>query len=164
MPVRPSPLLRCIAVVAAVVAGCGQSADTAAACIELREPEDPSSQQHVIDDDGVQYLTTPPTSGPHIAGPTPSGVLQNPVAEPIQVRLLEAGGVMVNHDPQLPEATIAELSTLAGDNFVVAPSASVLDHPIVVTAWTWKLICTSADLDAIETFATNRAADAPGLD
>lgn len=146
---------------AAVVLLTGCGADNASGCIELREPEDQASGLHVLTDDSFEYETHPPTSGAHIAGPTPSGVLDTVVAAPIQVRLLEAGGVMIQYDP----ATIdpAALAGLGDELTVVAPGADLPDL-VVVTAWTWKLSCSEVDVERVERFAAERRDDAPGLD
>lgn len=144
------------------VVACG--ADEAASCIELREPEDQASGQHVLAQGAVEYLTSPPTSGPHIAGPTPEGALSTPVAEEIQVRLLEAGGVMVQYDDSVDAVDVDALAAISSSVIVVAPTVGELPDRIVATAWTWKLTCSTLDVERIEAFAAERGPDAPGLD
>ena len=151
--------LRWILAAVVLVTGCGSS-DTSS-CIELREPEDQASGLHVLTDEAFEYQTYPPTSGAHIAGPTPAGVFDTTVALPIQVRLLEAGGVMIQYDPAAIDP--ASLHGLADDLTVVAPGADLPD-PVVVTAWTWKLSCSEVDFERIERFSLERRDDAPGLD
>jgi len=129
-------------------------------CTELREPEDPTSDRHIVGNDRFEYLTHPPTSGPHVAGPVPSGVLTEPVPPALQVRLLEAGGVMVQYDPSVDAA---DLLPLADDRTVVAPGDE-LPAPVIATAWTWKLSCAVAAIEQIERFADARRLTAPGLD
>lgn len=155
-PVRPLPWTLAALL---MVAACGDAGD-AGSCVELREPEDPASDQHVLTEGAFEYLTDPPTSGPHVAGPTPSGALQQPVARAIQVRLLEAGGVLVQHDGSIAAAALAEL---ADETTVVAPAES-LPAPVVATAWTWKLSCEDVDVERIAQFASERRGDAPGAD
>lgn len=147
-------------ILAAVVllASCGS--DNAATCVELREPEDPTSSQHVLEDGSFVYQTYPPTSGAHVAGPTPSGVVGKPVPLALQVRLLEAGGVMVQYDPSIDAA---ELLSLADDQTVVAPGSD-LPAAVIATAWTWKLSCDTIDVEQIKRFASERRTAAPGLD
>jgi hypothetical protein len=149
-------------VLVALLAGC--SGDGTAACVELREPQDPASGLHVLEAGVAEYRTDPPTSGPHIAGPTPSGPLTGPLDPAIQVRLLEAGGVMIQYDDSLSPAEIAALEAFGDDLVVIAPAATDLAEPVVVTAWTWKLSCGSVSDDAIRDFIAQRPADAPGLD
>lgn len=148
--------------VGALLTACGDGGS--AACVELREPQDPASGQHVLAAGAVEYLSDPPTSGPHIAGPTPSGALDTPLDPAIQVRLLEAGGVMIQHDGSLSPAEVAALEAFGGDLVVVAPTGSDLEEPIVVTAWTWKLSCSAVDDGAVRDFIASRPSDAPGLD
>lgn len=152
---RPS---RWILAAAVLLAGCGS--DGAAGCVELREPEDPTSSQHVLRDGSFEYQTHPPTSGAHVAGPTPSGVLAEPVPLAIQVRLLEAGGVMVQYDTSVDPTP---LETLANRTTVVAPGRD-LPAAVVATAWTWRLTCSEVDLDRLAAFSAERRLDAPGID
>lgn len=155
-PVKRSPW---IVTLVLAIAACGNGGDEGG-CIEVREPEDPASRQHVVADETADYQTNPPTSGPHVAGPTPSGVLAEPVAAAIQVRLLEVGGLMIQYRADVdPEP----LGRLAGADVVVAPGTDLPD-PVVVTAWTWKLSCDTIDLAEIERFAAERPRDAPGFD
>jgi hypothetical protein len=146
-----------------LVVACGGD-DAAATCVELREPEDQASGRHVLSEGTVEYQTEPPTSGPHIAGPTPAGVLDARVPREIQVRLLESGGVMVQYDDAVVGAELEQLRSIGSATIVVAPAASQLPTRIVATAWTWKLSCSAVDLRALEAFAAERPADAPGLD
>ena len=150
---------------AVAAAACGGGGGGSAGCRELREGEDPLSIQHIVDPDGYRFLTEPPTSGPHIAGPTPEGVVDQPIANAIQVRILESGHAVVQYDPASVDDTgRAALAALADHGAVVAPGVD-LPAPVVATAWTWKLTCQSADdLAAIERFVTERPADAPGAD
>ena len=145
-----------------VMVACGGHDDVA--CTELRESEDQSSGQHVLAEGEVAYQTSPPTSGPHIAGPAPSGVLATPVAEEIQVRLLESGGVMVQYDDSVVGAELEQLKSVASSRIVVAPASSDLPGRIVATAWTWKLTCSAIDLPTLDAFAKTRTAAAPGVD
>jgi hypothetical protein len=139
---------------------CGSN--RAADCVEIREAVDPGSFTHVIDPDVVTYRTHPPTSGPHVAVPTPSGVLPDPLAAPLQVRILESGGVLVQHE-EVDSTTVAALEGLAGDGIVVAPGVD-LPAPVVATAWTWKLTCDQLDIDALDEFIETRRSAAPGSD
>ena len=87
--------------------------------------------------------------------------MARPVDPAIQVRLLEAGGVMIQYDDTIDPALLAPL----GDELVVvAPTFGDLPAPVVVTAWTWKLSCSEVDTAAIRDFIERRPADAPGLD
>ncbi|HAB57923.1 MAG: hypothetical protein CL433_10580 [Acidimicrobiaceae bacterium] len=146
-----------------LVVGCdGNGAATT--CVELREPEDQASGRHVLSGGTVEYQTDPPTSGPHIAGPTPAGVLDDGVPPEIQVRVLESGGVIVQYDESVVGTELEQLRSVGSLAIVVAPAASELPARIIATAWTWKLSCSAVDLRTLEDFAAERSADAPGLD
>jgi len=154
-----------------LLTGCGGGSGV---CSELREPEGPQSGLHVIGDD-VSYQTDPPTSGPHWAIEAPTGLQQAILPLPVQVRILESGGVLVQ---SADAGALAELAPLAesaklpedglgsslGDWLVIAPGPDDLDSLVVATAWTWKLQCTAVDLDAIRAFAEQRRHAAPGPD
>ena len=143
------------------VAGCGDN--SAAGCREIREPEDPLSIQHVIDAGSATFLTDPPTSGPHTAGRAARGLLDQPLAPAAQVRVLESGGVVVQYEAPASEVDVRSLLDANEVLLAIAPGTD-LPAPVVATAWTWKLTCDTADLDAISRFAQLRAAEAPGED
>ena len=65
------------ALLAMVATACGD--DAAGGCVEVREPEDPLSIQHVIDPDAVDFDQPHPSSGPHLSGPAATGVLGEPL-------------------------------------------------------------------------------------
>lgn len=155
-------LLTLLTAAVLTLTACGDTG-TGAGCVEVREPEDPLSIQHVLDPDSVTFRTDPPTSGPHLSGPPVRGVLDAPVTPAAQVRVLEDGGVMVQ---ATSDDHLASLVPLADDGdvpIVVAP-ADELPAPVVATAWTWKLTCETPDLDRLREFADARSDDAPGLD
>lgn len=149
-----------LALLGVLVVGCG--GDDAASCIELREPVDPLSDQHVLESGFAQYRTNPPTSGPHVAGPTPSGSLPNPLDPALQVRILEGGGVVIQYDDTLSEDEILDLRNRGRRDIVVAPAFGDMPGRIVVTAWTWKLTCSGIVDERIQTFIDTRPEDAPG--
>lgn len=148
--------------VALLASACGSSGD-GTGCREIHEDIDPLSVQHVLGAAEPTYLTDPPTSGPHASGPAVVGLFEEPISRPAQVRALEAGGVVVQYMAPL---TDIDLRTLLDNNNVViaiAPAEN-LPAPVVATAWTWKLACDDANLDAIRSFIARRPGDAPGDD
>ena len=131
------------------------------------EALDPRSTQHLLPGaPPPDYAGDPPTSGPHVAAPEVSGLQTVPVAEPVQVGVLEAGGVMVQHRPDLPPGDRARLASLAGPatpaagKVVVAPNPE-LKEPVVATAWRHRLSCRSLDLAALRAFVAERAGKGP---
>jgi hypothetical protein len=157
-------LLLVLALVGAV-AGCGGGGSKAGgACgAEVREAFDPNSLQHVLPGARApEYLTNPPTSGPHVPGPKLSGVRTEVLDKPTQVGALEAGSVLVQYR-DLDAAAIASLSSVAGDQVVVAPNPDLPDK-VVITAWVFKQTCSSVDTAAIGQFVTTHRGNGPGID
>ncbi len=152
-----------VIVLSQLAIACGGGSGSAA-CVELREAEDQQSGLHVLSDEGLVYLTDPPTSGPHASGDSPTGVLDSPLLAPVQVRILEGAGVVVQYDARVSSTDIDALNAIAGAVVVVAPAADELPAPIVATAWTWKLTCSDADVERIQSFAEERRVDSPGFD
>ena len=149
----------------AVVAGCGGGGGKAsAACsAEVREAFDPNSLQHVLPGGRVpEYLTNPPTSGPHVPGPALSGVRTDVLDKPTQVGALEAGSVLLQHR-DLDEASRKQLQALAGQQVIVAPNPDLPDK-VVATAWVTKQACSSVDIAALDAFVAAHRGKGPGID
>ena len=136
------------------LAGCDKSAS---ACdVPIREELDPNSLLHVTDPSAAVYKTDPPTSGPHMAASAPGGLVRSPMKPAVQVTILERGDVLVQYRDS---GDLAALQGLVGTRVVVAPQPS-LPARVVVTAWTYKLVCKSVDTDAITKFAEAHAGKA----
>lgn len=128
----------------------------------LVEPLDPRSTQHLLPGSPPpSYATDPPTSGPHTSGGAVTGVQDQPVDSPLQVAVLEEGGIMVQYRPDLPAADIGALSQVAADKVVVAPNPS-LSKLVVATAWRHRLTCRSVDLVELRGFISDRQGKGPG--
>ena len=140
---------------------CGDGAADGS-CVEIREPEDPLSIQHVIDPEAVVFQTNPPTSGPHLSGPPLEGLFEQPITHAAQVRTLESGAIVVQYRSTVDHDELRPL--LDGSvSFALAP-ADALPAPVVATAWTWKLTCDGPDVSRIREFAAARGVVAPGID
>lgn len=117
----------------------------------VEEPLDARSTTHLLPSaPEPTYLADPPTSGPHVAGPVPTGVRTEPLPRPVQVAVLEKGGVVVQHRG-LPDTERRRLEALAGEEVVVAPQPA-LPAPVVATAWRHRLECRSAAVAPLEGF------------
>lgn len=137
-------------------AGCGDGSSVSSTCDQpIREELDPASLTHVIDPEGANFKTNPPTSGPHVSGAVPTGLVDNALPGAVQVAILEAGDVIVQYR-DLSGADLDEVKLFAGEQVVVAPSPD-LPAPVIATAWTYKLTCDALDIDAIETFIADHA-------
>ena len=126
----------------------------------VREALDPQFLVHVLGDEGLEYTSDPPTSGPHQPGPPVEGVADEPLTRPVQVGVLEQGDVLLQHRPDLPAEQVAELEGLAGEGVVVAPNPD-LEDPVVATAWLYKRTCDGVDVDALRDFADERRGKGP---
>ncbi len=159
MPRRvPTRLLAAVVgTVFAVTAGCGDAGGgpsvpgRGCAGVET-DPLDPRSTQHLLPGaPEPAYASDPPTSGPHLVTPAlPRGVQSEPVPRPLQVTVLEGGGVLIQHKDLTPRERAA-VEALAEPEVVVAP-APVLPAPVVATAWRRRLMCTTVDVAALRDF------------
>ena len=158
----------CAAVVALAGSACQDGAGSGPATAgpsgcgpEVSEPLDPGSAQHVLPGaPEPRYPGPAPTSGPHQAGPVPTGAQDRPLPRPVQVALLEQGGVLVQHR-DLGEEDRRRLEARAGGRLVVAPNPA-LPAPVVATAWGRRLECRGVDLGALDRFATRPGRHSPG--
>ena len=133
------------------VTACGSTASTACEGPDFEEL-DPQSIVHVITDDGVTYLTDPPTSGPHASGAIPDGDLDQALSPSLQVAVLERGDIIVQFQPDVVSAE--QRSSISGDG-VVTFANSDLDAALIATAWQHRLTCTEFDRDAIVAFRSD---------
>ena len=131
---------------------------------ETEEALDPGSVRHVLPGaPEPAYATDPPTSGPHLAGGAVGGVQSEPLPRPVQVAVLEEGGVVVQHQG-LDRAGRARLEALAADDVAVAPNPD-LPSSVVATAWQHRVVCGDAgeaSVDAVERFVADHRGGGPG--
>lgn len=166
-PRRPTRLLGAAALLAAVLAGCGgDDGDAAAAgptdvCGEIEHPT-VQGGGHLLGDTAppVPYSSVPPTSGWHSSGVPPTGVAAEPLSEPEQVALLEAGGVVVTHHGVDAEALapITELveGELAG-RVAMTPYDGLEAGEVAFTGWGVLQRCDGVDVAAFEAFVATYA-------
>jgi hypothetical protein len=161
-PYRPRRAPLTGALVLLLVAACGGGDDDAATCGPItREALDSSYLVHVVGPEtDVEYTSDPPTSGPHQAGPPVEGVVDEPIARPVQVGILERGDVLLQHRPDLSDGALADLEALAAPGVVIAPNPD-LPAPVVATAWTYKRTCDDVDVAALQEFVDERSGKGP---
>lgn len=126
---------------------------------------------HLIGDQQppVPYTSTPPTSGWHSSGAFEIAVSDpdDPLPEPRQVSVLEAGGVVVTYrgltdaDRERLEAHVAG-GPLAG-RVAVTPYEALDEGAVVFTGWGVHQRCDALDLDALDAFAATYAAPEPDV-
>ncbi len=159
---RPPSAFHAAVLLSIILATTACSGDADAACGPIRrEALDPAYTVHVISEDqDVAYTSDPPTSGPHKSGPVLDPVLDEAIARPIQVGVLEQGQVLLQYLPSLDDEDRVALEAFGGKDVTVAPNPD-LDEPIVATAWLYKQRCASFDADAIAAFVDERAGKGP---
>ncbi len=88
-----------LALVMVVAAGgCGGKKAPSKCGPAVEESLDPGRTRHLLPRaPEPRYLGNPPTSAPHLGGPPPTGVQHQRLAPPVQVGVLESGGVLVQH-------------------------------------------------------------------
>jgi hypothetical protein len=152
-------LLAAVAIALSLLSGCGGDGADSACAPAVRERLDPNSIQHLLPGASIPpYETHPPTSGAHQVGAWPTGVLTDPIRDPVQVAMLEGGEVLVQYGPAVAAADRRDLEAFARGNahVTVAPNAD-LPAPIVATAWTYKQTCTGVDTGALGRFVRAHA-------
>jgi hypothetical protein len=122
--------------------------------------------EHLIGDQEppVPYTTTPPTSGWHTSGAFQIEVFEEPISEPQQVSVLEAGAVVVSHH-ELDDADRQSIEDLVRDDFdgraAVTPYDALEPGQVALTAWATLQLCEGVDLDAIAAFIDEHADEQP---
>lgn len=146
----PSAILFALIVGALGLAAACSDSDPSACGTVVDEDFDPQSSLHVAPGTEVEYLTWPPTSGPHLSGDSPSGARSEALSGPLQVTVLEAGKVLIQYET-LSSRDVERLTDLAGENVVVAPGTDLPDA-VVSTAWRKKQTCSAVDTGSLEEF------------
>ncbi len=108
----------------------------------------------------VPYNSNPPTSGYHVGNMiSPWGIQKDPVSDKVSTHNIEHGGVIIFYKQSLDADSLAKLDTLARDLqrqnqcLLMTPRPDdQIDHPIVVTAWTYMLSLDSVDITKITQF------------
>ena len=128
---------------------------------DVRERLDPGSAVHLLPGaPEPDYLSDPPTSGPHRAGVLPEGVQATPLERPVQVQVLEAGKVLLQYEG-LTGAEQGQLEGLASGDVVVAPGQD-LPARVVATAWGRKRTCDAVDEQPLGDFVAEHRGHGPG--
>lgn len=111
--------------------------------------------EHIVDGTPTpEYNSDPPTSGPHAQAPAPCGIYRRPVPDVSQLHSMEHGAVVVHYDPGLDRSQIEKLEGIGraiGDDVIVGPRADI-PAPVVLTAWTKRLLMDEVDERVITGF------------
>lgn len=114
---------------------------------------------HLIGDQEppVAYNSTPPTSGWHASGPGSPTIAaeDDPLTEPEQVSVLEAGGVVVTYrglGAEQVQSLERTVSMRFQDRVAVTPYDQLAEGAVAFTAWGRLQRCQDLDLGALSTF------------
>jgi len=130
----------------------------------VHERLDPRSLQHVLPGTPPpSYPSAAPTSGPHQVGFVEGGIRREPLGPALQVGVLESGGVLIQHRPEVTREDLLALEAVAGGRVVVAPNPA-LDSAVVATAWQVRMRCSRVDAGALVRFARSRQGPVAGGD
>jgi len=111
---------------------------------------------HVLPGAQVEYLSDPPTSGPHIAWEAPP-VIERVLSPAEQIGVLESGDVLVQYrSGDVSDAALADLLAAVPDRAHIAPNPA-LPATVVFTARLVKQTCSALDMDALTRFITDHA-------
>ena len=120
------------------------------------------SGSHLVGDNEppVPYNSTPPTSGWHSSGSVAIRVHDEPLTEPEQVSVLEAGGAVVSYGT-LPRPDVAKLARLVRRHYdgrvALTPYKKLDRGQVALTAWATLRLCDGVDLRAVRRFADTHA-------
>lgn len=156
-----------VLIIGVAVSACGSGTSASSTCGPVvTERLHPESSVHVLPSARVEYLSLPPTSGPHtlISGAAPTAMIDE-IDPPLQVGYLERGYVLVQFGPGTDDAAQiqAELERYVGSEVVVARNSG-LPSPIVLTSWTRKQECDGLDTEAIDRFIGENVGNGPEQD
>lgn len=143
-----------IIVLATVLGGGDASALADAGCTQETFPT--QGRQHVEQlEEGFEYNSFPPTSGPHNQTPAIWNIYDEPIEQFILVHNLEHGGIVVQYGDEVPAETVAQIRDwyASGDRngILVAPFPELGDK-IALTAWTQLSTCPVFDQNAFDAF------------
>ncbi|MGH8908031.1 MAG: DUF3105 domain-containing protein [Egibacteraceae bacterium] len=169
-PLKPStgargPLRLLTIVVAVALAGCGSSSGSDDACGPVERPR-VQGGGHLLGDrePPVPYSSTPPTSGWHASGAPLLGRAgaDDPLSEPEQVSVLEAGGIVISYR----DISADDLSALQSverefpDQIALTPYANLQPGQVALTAWGILQRCDRVDPGVVRSFIETYAHEA----
>lgn len=141
-------------VLATTLGGTDASAIADAGCAQETFPS--QGRQHVDKlEEGFEYNSFPPTSGPHDAQPAIWNIYDEPPGERHLLHSLEHGGIAVQYGDGVPDATVAAIRTWYEQSdrkgIIVAPLPG-LGGKVALSAWTHLATCPGFDAKATDTF------------
>ena len=141
-------------VLATTLGGTDASAIAHAGCTHETFPY--QGRQHVDElEEGFEYNSFPPTSGPHDPQPAIWNIYDEPPGERHLLHSLEHGGIAVQYGDGVPDATVAAIRTWYEQSdrkgIIVAPLPDLGDK-VALTAWTHLATCPGFEPKATDAF------------
>ena len=141
-----------LALASAFLIACASENDAKGCQQAIGEPRAADYLLHVLADTKTQYLSDPPTSGPHKVWIAPR-VIAKQLSPSEQVGILEHGDVLIQYKPRaVTSSQIATWETTISERAHLAPNSG-LPSDFVMTAHLTKQICTQLTTAAINRFA-----------
>lgn len=111
---------------------------------------------HVDEGTAIEYNSSPPTSGPHYAQPSPTGFFSNPVEPERLVHNLEHGQIVYWYDPNMPEDALASLEAYVRDGsgaLVASPYDQVPSgFEFTMAGWGASQSCVEPSREVLDNF------------
>lgn len=129
------------------------------------DDDDGAGRNHVSGN--IDYEVDPPSGGNHNPSAAPAGVYTQETAPPDGeiVHAHEHGYVTLWYRPDLASDAVTQLRDLAEeynrDTLLVPRQSLSPSEPVAATAWNKRLICSSADVAALERFITEFRNEGP---
>jgi hypothetical protein len=150
-PAQPL-LFLLLALACTFLIACASENDAKGCQQTIREPRAADYLLHVLVDTGTQYLSDPPTSGPHKVWIAPR-VIAKQLSPSEQLGILEHGDVLIQYKPRaVTNSQIATWKTTISERAHLAPNSD-LPSDFVMTAHLTKRICTHLTTAVINRFA-----------
>ena len=155
-----------------LLVGCSpEQAESVVAATDLCEaPDMPELQggDHLIGDQAppVPYNSIPPTSGWHSSGAFDIAVepVDEPLSEPRQVSVLEAGAVVVTYR-ELAAGALDSLEAHVRERYSGRVAVTAYDElqpgGVAFTGWGVRQVCDGVDLSALDAFVATYADEQP---
>jgi hypothetical protein len=148
----PQPLFfLLLIVVSTFLVACAFGNDAKGCQKTIREPRAADYLLHVLVDTDTEYLSDPPTSGPHKVWIAPR-VIAKQLSPSEQLGILEHGDILIQYRPSaVTNSQISTWETSVSERAHFAPNSG-LPSDFVMTAHLTKQICTHLATEAIERF------------
>lgn len=113
-----------------------------------------SAQSNQHDDElQIDFGGLPPMGGPHNPAWQNCGIYEDPVAPEYAIHSMEHGAVWITYHPDLPDADVAALQSVArGDDYLLLSPYPDQSSQIVLTVWDRQLSLTAVDDARIDEF------------